>query len=161
VYADPNDSEDRTFPTWLIAIAFLGGIGLMIVFSSAKPLDPPEPPGPLVGCYSTAGGPDLIVDRSSVTVLQNPPFKISSSLEYVKGWALETDRWLNFHQTPQGTILLDPGSTNGQILKISSEGEFASSIPSFELIDDRSNLSIRYTRSGSECRATEANSLRR
>jgi hypothetical protein len=159
VYADPYDQEDRTFPIGpaiAVALVILGTI--VFVVSSIEPDDPPAPPGPLVGCYSAAGGPDLMVDADSITVLRDPPLKIHSSIKFIKGWVLETNRWLDFHQSAQGNIVFEPGSANGEILAISHAGEFGSPIATFELFNEKGDLALRYTRSADECGLTRPNS---
>jgi hypothetical protein len=133
---------------------FLAAAGIALIMfgaPSCRPLDPPQPPGPLLGCYSTPGGPDLQFDRSSLTIQQEPPAKFKSSLKFIKGWAFEIDTWLNFHQTPGGRIILEPGWPNGEFLQLSREGEFASQVPSFELYDRNTLRSVRYSRVGDAC----------
>ena len=131
---------------WMAAI-----FGLLLWVASGPWRDPPPSPSPLYGCYKTPGGPDILIDKSAVTVFQSPPIKVKSSLKYIKGWTFEIERWLNFSRTERGTIQIEKGPPYGEYLLISSEGEAPSTISRFDLIDHGSGQSIIYKRSGPTC----------
>ena len=147
-----DGDESRVFPVWLVASAFIVLIGAVLLFMAQRPVgDPPSPPWPMVGCYSTPNGPDIQIDQSSLAVLQDPPIKVGSSIKFLKGWAFDIDRWLDFQKRADGRIEIVPGSENGEFLQVSREGEWASSKPGFELINRATGLAIRYSRSSDEC----------
>lgn len=149
---EEDDPEPRVFPRWLVvAASLIFASGAVLYITLTPPGDPPDPPGPLLGCYSTPNGPDILIDRTSLTVLQEPPLRIGSSVKFMKGWLFEIDRWLDYEKGTDGKIRIVAGSTNGQVLQISREGELASPISSFKLINRRTLLAIRYRRSAASC----------
>ena len=148
-----DDFEDHTFPNWLINAFAVFAVGVMAyAVLSTHPREPSPPPHALEGCYSTAGGPDLLFQGDKLIVQQNPPIQIGYSVEYVKGWAFEISRELIYSRAANGQLTLSLGRNFGIYLFVSREGEVASRLPAFDLFD-RESYKVRYEWSGVECGA--------
>ena len=148
-----GDELDEDF-----GIPFGVGLGIalaiilaLLVFAPLEHHEPPPSSVPLYGCYSTPQGPDILIDKAVLTVLQDPPIRLKSSLIFQKGWTFEIERWLNPSQSMSGSIKIQLGPDIGEFLTISREGEIASKIPRFTLFDRNNTQSIIYEWSGVSC----------
>jgi hypothetical protein len=133
-------------------ITVVGIIGFLLLALNTTPRNSPKPHGPLLGCYSTPGGPDMLFEATKVTVLQiGYRLEVKQSLEYHKGWAFSLERGLGWLITVKKRLLVDYSAKSGEFLFLSREGEVASRIPSFQLNAIGQLLAIRYVRSGDFC----------
>ena len=110
-----------------------------------------EPPiARYYGCYAAYGGPDIAIDKITLTVLQAEPIKISSKLEYEEGWKFGIDRWLEV-RVRKDRFEVVPIGTGGEYLNLSYGEQATGPVPQFTLYDPDQKLSVTYRRIADHC----------
>ena len=156
------DPDDDFLPRGLgFAVGSVGIIASIVAlyaYSHQQPIQPEPPPWVVIGCYSTPVGPDILVDRIKLRVLQNPAVETAYKLEYVKGWGFSTDSWLDFETGADGIAKIVPIPDFGERLSLSHELEVATKTPGFDVLSRKQLLALHYTWTGPSCAANHATS---
>jgi hypothetical protein len=144
------NSEDWPFPYWFapVMVILFGGVVLgMSLLSGSRNLNTPQ----VTGCYITPNGPDILVDQRTLHVHQVRPLNVPYKLEYIKGWSLTLDRWLDFRRLSDGSIEVIPGPDFGEFLFLSHEGVVADPKAGFDIVNHGDGVFVHYTPAGKGC----------
>ena len=144
--------EDWPFPPWFapVMVLLFGGVILGLSFmSGSRNVEPPK----VTGCYTSLNGPNILVDQHLVRVLQPEPLNVPYKLEYIKGWSLTVERWLDFQRDTDGSFTIVPGPDFGEVLFVSREGVVSDPNPGFDLVNHGDGTFVHYSPSGDACRS--------
>jgi hypothetical protein len=133
-----------------VGAKFLWVLSLALAAGACDRIKPPRPTD-VFGCYRLAGGPDISITPSILTVYQPNEIRLVSKLVYVKGWAFQIEKWLDFKVVDGKRLELETGSANGQYLFLSREPIGANAPPQFRLHSREDLLAVTYRKAGESC----------
>ena len=141
------------FGFW-VACAILGllfGVVIMgfIEFGAKRSI--PMPFADVYGCYSAPGGPDIMVQEGSLTILQDQRIVTASKLKFIKGWLFELESWLDVRMINATQFEVESIKSNGEFLSLSREDQTSPAVAEFALFSRRDMTKFTYRRSGSTC----------
>ena len=135
-------------PSVLTLFAACAFVALVIGIFLSKSPTPAMPH--YAGCYRAADAPDIEVRANQLRVLQQPALIVDFTPEYIKGWNLTLSRWIDADREGDGTYRLLAGSSNGEYLPLTHEGEIMGPVPHFDIFD-RAGFVVPYQRIADAC----------
>lgn len=148
--SDQNDDGFFPVPSVLVSVCITFGIiGIAVAVLNRNEARLP-PIAHYYGCYASPGGPDIAIDKITLSVLQAEPIKISSQLEDVKGWKFGIDRWLKVRMRKDRFDIVAIG-TGGELLPLSYDEQANGKVPQFKLYDPDQKVAVIYRRVADHC----------